>query len=367
MRNCQRWFDGSSVYAKCSAGVCCCQILGNGGNYGTLLRSNERQHPAASAAPGRTAHHGQYLAAALQHGGRLYPRSLCGRFGVRRCRRCGLGDEPFPLYDHRRVHGHFRHLRPALRCGRARALPPRALALALVWAAGDARMQRPRLFAALAAAAAHPDAKRAQDLCLGVSNDHFGEPARGVSLQPLRRAAACHRAGERGADGARRGGDGQCRARLLLCCALSVGHRGRGVGDGGVAGHFGGAVHPLPAAQGTGAHFCPRGLPYGWRAIEADGAFQLRHGAAPVEPVHRKAPGAGRGQHWWHGYDLGLHGDDAHRGLCQLVWRQRQRCDLRARGTESGSRERRAREGIVSQQPFSDACDGACDVAHHVR
>lgn len=23
----------------------------------------------------------------------------------------------FPLYDHRRVHGHFRHLRPALRCG----------------------------------------------------------------------------------------------------------------------------------------------------------------------------------------------------------------------------------------------------------
>lgn len=89
----------------------------------------------------------------------------------------------------------------------------------------------------------------------------------------LRRAAACHRAGERGADGARCGGDGQCRARLLLCCALSVGHRGRGVGDGGVVGHFGGAVHPLPAAQGTGAHFCPRGLPYGWRAIEADGAF----------------------------------------------------------------------------------------------
>ena len=63
----------------------------------------------------------------------------------------------------------------------------------------------------------------------------------------------------------------------------------------------------------------------------------------------------------------GLHGDDAHRGLCQLAWRQRQRCDLRARGTESGSRERRAREGIVSQQPFSDACDGACDDAHHVR
>ena len=57
----------------------------------------------------------------------------------------------------------------------------------------------------------------------------------------------------------------------------------------------------------------------------------------------------------------------AHRGLCQLVWRQRQRCDLRARGTESGSRERRAREGIVSQQPFSDACDGACGAAHHVR
>lgn len=28
-----------------------------------------------------------------------------------------------------------------------------------------------------------------QDLCLGVSDDHFGEPARGVSLQPLRRAA----------------------------------------------------------------------------------------------------------------------------------------------------------------------------------
>lgn len=73
-------------------------------------------------------------------------------------------------------------------------------------AAGDARVQRPRLFAALAAAAAHPDAKRAQDFCLGVSDDHFGEPARGVSLQPLRRAAACHRAGERGADGARRGG-----------------------------------------------------------------------------------------------------------------------------------------------------------------
>ena len=45
---------------------------------------------------------------------------------------------------------------------------------------------------------------------------YFGEPARGVSLQPLRRAAACHRAGERGADGARRGGDSQCRARLLL-------------------------------------------------------------------------------------------------------------------------------------------------------
>ena len=54
--------------------------------------------------------------------------------------------------------------------------------------------------------------------------------------------------------------------------------------------------------------------------------------------------------------------------LCILyLRRQRQRCDLRARGTESGSRERRAREGIVSQQPFSDACDGACDVAHHVR
>ena len=51
-------------------------------------------------------------------------------------------------------------------------------------------------------------------------------------------------------------------------------------------------------------------------------------------------------------------GGDANRGLCQLIWRQRQRCDLRARGTESGSRERRAREGIVSQQPFSDACDG---------
>ena len=42
---------------------------------------------------------------------------------------------------------------------------------------------------------------------------------------------------------------------------------------GGVAGHFGGAVHPLPAAQGTGAHLCSRGLPYGWRAIEADGTF----------------------------------------------------------------------------------------------
>lgn len=67
--------------------------------------------------------------------------------------------------------------------------------------------------------------------------------------------AQLYGAGEHDADGARRGGDGQCRARLLLCCALSVGHRGRGVGDGGVAGHFGGAVHPLPAAQGTGAHF----------------------------------------------------------------------------------------------------------------
>ena len=62
-------------------------------------------------------------------------------------------------------------------------------------------------------------------------------------------------------------------AAVTVNVALAVGHRGRGVGDGGVAGHFGGAVHPLPAAQGTRAHFCPRGLPYGWRAIEADGAF----------------------------------------------------------------------------------------------
>mgnify|MGYP007003634560 CR=1 FL=1 len=44
----------------------------------------------------------------------------------------------------------------------------------------------------------------------------------------------------------------------------------------------------------------------------------------------------------------------------------RQRRDLRDRGTESGSREGRACEGVVSQQPSSDARDGACDVAHHV-
>ena len=66
---------------------------------------------------------------------------------------------------------------------------------------------------------------------------------------------------------------GRANAALMVLAAAVTVNVAHGVGDGGVVGHFGGAVHPLPAAQGTGAHFCPRGLPYGWRAIEADGAF----------------------------------------------------------------------------------------------
>ena len=53
---------------------------------------------------------------------------------------------------------------------------------AQLYGAGDDYMQRPRLCAASAAAAAHPDAGGARALCVGVSDGDFSEPARGVPL-----------------------------------------------------------------------------------------------------------------------------------------------------------------------------------------
>ena len=103
-------------------------------------------------------HYGQYPPIALQHGGCLYPRPLCGRAGIcgGGCR--GFGDEPLSFHDHGDLHGLLRHLRRALRRERPRGLPPRALVIAFLWGVGDGRLQRTWTSSPAAAAAAYCDA-----------------------------------------------------------------------------------------------------------------------------------------------------------------------------------------------------------------
>ena len=192
--------------------VYCCQISDKERFFhAETPRFDERQHLPSPASAGGAADRRKYIAAALQHGRCLYPRTVCRGGGICRRGRGGVGDEPVSLHAHRRVHGRFGHSRAVLRGGGPGVFPPGALAVDERRSARRRGVQRTRVRAAAAAARRHPDAGRADRAGRGLSAHYPAQPAGGVPLQPLRGAAPCGRLGERGAHGTCGGGRHQFR------------------------------------------------------------------------------------------------------------------------------------------------------------
>lgn len=214
---------------------------------------------------------------------------------------------------------------PGLRRGRPRHLPARAVPVHALRRALHPRARRAGDSAAPAAAAGDTDPGGAHRLCVGVSAHNLRGLSGDLRLQPLRLGAAlggrhvglallsrCVHRRQRG-------------ARPAVCGGVRPGHRRRGMGHGARPAALRGGEPCIPPAAASAAALPARGHGGGPRAALADGALRGRGGAASVERLYRQAAGAGRRQHAGRGGDKRLHGGDAHRGLCQLLRRQRGR------------------------------------------